>query len=247
MKRSANLLQKANMGFTLVELLAATSILVLLVMLLAQLFMQTSTMWDRGTSRTDMNTMARAALNLMQRELEVAIISDDIAMRVNDDRIFFVSLVGNLSDPSTYERGTVELGYYVDLTRDLNGNAIPDRFSLYRAANTQNLNFLRDSDWWNVTWASPGAWSPGDELIVKNVHSVEFTYWYFDPANVLVDRATIDTSVEDIPPPALIEITLTLVNEDTALRWEALTPEQRAAGMYVFNSQVRIRTSSQAF
>lgn len=254
-------------GFTLIELLAATSILILLVMMLAQVFMQTSTMWDRGTSRTDMNTVARAALNLMQRELALAVVDDDIAMLVEDDIIFFVSLIGDPADPLHSRRSIVEIAYYVDVMRDLEGEAIPDRLALYRAASSNNPDFPAGA-WWHPTvttnyWYEPppGAppppplsWRPDHQMIVGNVHSAEFKYWHLDGAYSPDGMNQVNTSVDNVPPPALIEIALTLIDADTADRWDAyemLPPEERdalqAAGLYTFNTQVRVRNADTRF
>jgi prepilin-type N-terminal cleavage/methylation domain-containing protein len=60
-------------GFTLIELLAAMTILLIIVMIVAQLFQQARVMWDTGMRRSEMNMEGRAVADFMAQELSMAV------------------------------------------------------------------------------------------------------------------------------------------------------------------------------
>lgn len=60
-------------GFTLLELLVAMAILGILVLIMGQIFHQSSIAWDSGLRKAKGNMSARAALGFMSRELSGAI------------------------------------------------------------------------------------------------------------------------------------------------------------------------------
>ena len=60
-------------GFTLLELLVAMAILGILVLIMGQIFHQSSVAWDSGLRKAKGNMSARAALGFMSRELSGAI------------------------------------------------------------------------------------------------------------------------------------------------------------------------------
>lgn len=60
-------------AFTLIEVLVSMTILVVIVLLVTNLFDQASKNWRVGIDNVEMNNAARAALDLMTRELESAV------------------------------------------------------------------------------------------------------------------------------------------------------------------------------
>jgi type II secretory pathway pseudopilin PulG len=63
-------------GFTLVEILIATAIVVFMVVMLGQILSSIQGIWRRSESRTDPFRDARAAIDLMSRELALALTND---------------------------------------------------------------------------------------------------------------------------------------------------------------------------
>ena len=63
-------------GFTLVELLLSTAIIAFVVVMLGQVLSTTQGIWRRSESRTDPFRDARAAIDLMSRELALAVTHD---------------------------------------------------------------------------------------------------------------------------------------------------------------------------
>lgn len=59
----------SNTGFTVIELLVATVILMLLSVVLASIFNHATSIWSRSESRLELREAARAILNLMRNDL----------------------------------------------------------------------------------------------------------------------------------------------------------------------------------
>lgn len=68
--------QNSAAGFTLIEILIATAIVVFLVAVLSQILVSTQGIWRNSEARTDPFRDARAAIELMSRELALAVPHD---------------------------------------------------------------------------------------------------------------------------------------------------------------------------
>jgi len=60
-------------AFSLIELLVAMAVTIVIVFMVTSMFRNASEAWDIGTQRAQMNTSARAALDLIARELSCAV------------------------------------------------------------------------------------------------------------------------------------------------------------------------------
>jgi len=67
------LLSKSPGGFTLLEVLVAMSILMMIVMMMATLFSQSTTAWDRGIDSARLSLKGRAIMRMMQHDLSQAV------------------------------------------------------------------------------------------------------------------------------------------------------------------------------
>lgn len=65
-------------GFTLVEILVATAILVIIVLIISTVFHQSSLAWDAGTRKAEGGMTARAVLGFMAREMSAAVADTNI-------------------------------------------------------------------------------------------------------------------------------------------------------------------------
>jgi prepilin-type N-terminal cleavage/methylation domain-containing protein len=68
-------LDAKNGGFTLVELLAAMTILVIITLIVSKMFQQASVSWDTGTRKAETNMKGRAVVDFIARELSEAILT----------------------------------------------------------------------------------------------------------------------------------------------------------------------------
>jgi prepilin-type N-terminal cleavage/methylation domain-containing protein len=93
-------------GFSLIEIMVATAILVVLVLLMSGIFHQSSVSWDAGTRKAQGNMVARAVLGFMARELSGAVAHDEIPLDANfisegnSGHITFVTMGGE-SEPGS--------------------------------------------------------------------------------------------------------------------------------------------------
>lgn len=62
-------------GFTLIELLVAMAILMVIVLMLANLFQQSTRAWDIGMRQAEVGLEARAAINMIEQDLNQAVAS----------------------------------------------------------------------------------------------------------------------------------------------------------------------------
>ena len=60
-------------GFTLIELLVAMAILMIIVLMLANLFQQSTRAWSTGLHETTLGVEARSVINMIQRDLSMAL------------------------------------------------------------------------------------------------------------------------------------------------------------------------------
>jgi len=64
-------------GFTLLEVLVAMAILMIIVLMMATLFHQSSMAWNNGLRQAQMSIQARAAMSMMRRDLSQAVASQE--------------------------------------------------------------------------------------------------------------------------------------------------------------------------
>ncbi len=118
-------------GFSLVEVLAALTVLSVMVMLLGRLFNDSSAAWTTGTRRADLDSAARATLDFLSHEIGQAIVDDRIpiplvvesdkttvgALGLKSDVIRLVSLSNKAERRSdTTYRDSQALVYFVHTT-----------------------------------------------------------------------------------------------------------------------------------
>ena len=113
MKRS-----KTDRGFTLIEVLVATFILVVMVMILSKIYHQANVAWSAGFRRADGNMTGRSAVGFMARELMNAVGEAEYLNNYNiagGSSISFISLTGENASSErvarriTYEKSGKEL------------------------------------------------------------------------------------------------------------------------------------------
>lgn len=116
-------------AFTLIEVLVSTAILMVIVLVVTNLFDQASRNWNTGVDNAELNNEARAAIDLMTRELEAAVAgpidSDQLSGATNflfitldengdqlADEIQFISMM-QTPDGSESHRGFRNVRYFL--------------------------------------------------------------------------------------------------------------------------------------
>lgn len=82
MNISTTSLRRLRHGFSLIEVLAAMTILAIIVLMVARIFADSSMTWKVGSRRVDQDVNARASLELIGRQLTMAMVDEVITMRV---------------------------------------------------------------------------------------------------------------------------------------------------------------------
>jgi len=104
-------------GFSLIEIMVATVILIVIVLITSAIFHQSNVAWDGGMRKAEGGMMARAVLGLIARELSQAVGDLDILNTgeiLSENWIRFVTLTG---DNKTGERVARQIQYDLDNER----------------------------------------------------------------------------------------------------------------------------------
>ena len=146
-------------GFSLIEILAAMTILLVIMLIIATIFHQASIAWDSGMRRSEGNMMARASIAFMARELFEAVTFKDVMsgetsnIQDKSDDITFFAL---LNEGTTGYRVLRKIRYYQDAdmikrsTWDVSPGMSPSQYGSYTAntnvtmiTNVDNIVFIR--------------------------------------------------------------------------------------------------------
>lgn len=127
-------------GFTLVEMLAAMTILVVLILFLGRVVTDSTTIWSTGMRRSEVNNAGRAVIDFMLYDLGAAIADSVLRFQVNSDtddafgfgsdEIRFVALDEPPGRPN--RRSAREVVYYITNMRDAENEPIDYRYRLMR-------------------------------------------------------------------------------------------------------------------
>lgn len=140
------------MGFSLLEILVATAVFCMLALLLNQIVTPTMSVVSKGRQYFELNSRARAALDLMARDLSQGVYREDLpAFRDTSDQpalAFFTRRAGQVNPGDTPDDYR-QLSFV--LYRALEQNAGDTHFSLWRGAI-------------NVRWDLDGTYPPVNGL-----------------------------------------------------------------------------------
>jgi type II secretory pathway component PulJ len=223
-------------AFTMIELLAAITILMIIVSIMGVIFSESDRAWSQGTAMVERNTEGRAALNLLGHDLQYALADDVLTFAMRDDRddletfghlnseICFVSLSQRPEESGTDNaRATQQIFYYVtERTADDKVGGTPlGRYQLMRTAINTDMTDGR-SAYGNTLWYDQGANNGGQgtfnstSIIAENVVALRF----FAPN----DQGDLDTEYlsEDERYknrlPQYVDVFLEVMGEKDAIR-----------------------------
>ena len=221
-------------AFTLIELLAAVSILVVIVTIVGMIFAESDKAWTTGTQRVQKNMSGRAAINLITHDLQYVLVDDLITMNVGFDRnsptsdsydfvnseLTFASLNNDPTESSDPERAVREYFYYVRPTTDY-------RYQLMRGYCSDSILSASDDHCYkNIEWCLDDDDFDGisrslisAQVVCENVSA--FAVYVPDPSisvfedgiNLMREYYSVDYS--NMPPP-FVDICLELLNDRPA-------------------------------
>ncbi len=151
-------------GFTLIEVIIATTILAFLMGVFYHVFWKSSSAWEKGNVRTRMYQSIRISLDVMSREIRCALISSgDPHLIFEGDKttLNYISVSNKVSKKGEFD--LCEIGYSLSSHRELlrRIKACLDPFfgqggaAAVLADNVLDLSFLYyDGDTWQERWDS---------------------------------------------------------------------------------------------
>ena len=173
-------------GFTLIELMAAMVILIVVVMLMTVIFNDANRIWSLGTGRAVNCISGRAALNLIEHDLEHAVADEVLSFAAKPDKygitmyglpcdeICFVSLQNDSGDGNRTAR---EIFYYVSTNSAAKPANLMRGYYSSEISDAVGLGYLNHC-YWKMNWydgARPGNARP----IIEHVTALSF----FVPTN----------------------------------------------------------------
>jgi len=226
-------------AFTLIELLAAITILMLIVSIMGIIFAESDRAWNIGTGRVESNTEGRAALDMIAQDLQYAIADDILSFVVRTDRtaiasygftdseMCFVSLQKTLSknDPGVTDnlRSTQETYYWIREVTGTNGDFV-GRYQLMRAQvstypNDSNYtnHAYHNRNWFNLPANMGGRNAGAGGPLADNVAALGF-YAGYD--GVVTNRYYSTEHYNELPE--FVDVFLEVLPEQQALHLEDL-------------------------
>jgi len=217
-------------GFTILELLTAMTILLIVAMMMGRIFTHSNTAWQIGTGEAEMNTMGRAASDLIARDVSQAVTGTNLALVVQPDRtgmqtyglpvdeLCLVSLSGT---PRADERDVREIYYYVRPMTDGAGKELESRYELARGYYSRELldpyeclsHCYHNSNWW-ATLPRPA----DSEVLAENISGLRFEAFSHPETN----EAAYNSVAHNGALPYWVDVYLEVLSEDDAIRAAAL-------------------------
>lgn len=237
-------------GFTLIELLTSMTLLVIIVMMMAQVFNDATATWTSSTRRINAAAEARAVVGMLSRELSMAIADDIVTFRISgngspphfglysydfpNSEVCFLALVRQ-SD-SSYRRAAYQYVYFVALMKDESGSDIPHRYRLVRTRRTRTVfddrtnrerSGYEHDQWWTF---HPGVDSVTEttliETVVENIAAFEVDVYSAHVGDYVAPNAFVSDE-HDSRLPVWADIYLEILDETDAERVAALWPVDR--------------------
>lgn len=236
-------------GFSLLELVAAMTILVAVISMLGRIVTDTQRAWRQGTDQAELALNARAAFAILDADISVAVADTNLVFALTQDDTG-VPLHGT-------NAATSLLFYRLAPTAADAGNrsiqsvhvfATPEAEGAYRSIFRERRYVPADEpyppDW--ETWADTNIAS---QVILENIVELRIRATY--PTEVEAPEAMIGAALETADSyfsddhgfrlPALVDLEVALLPRRTAERLRTGTPEERLRQATWFSHRIHLR------
>lgn len=219
--------RRSSAGFSLLEVLVATTILIVIVLMVTNMFRNASEAWDIGGQSAEMNTAGRAAIAYMARELACAVAGSmpDSAGATKTIKEFVLA-------------GGNEISATVMLTSTQKLCGVRFRFdSTDHTIKTDHYTTDTDNNFrpYEAGWGSVGQ---AQSMLIPNVWNFAVGA-YSDESDLIAGNSspTYDSSANGNMLPACVDLTIEMLSErDMARALSPGLPDQ--AGFVMTNSRV---------
>ena len=207
-------------AFTLLEMLVSMVILALLVITMTTLVDSTARLWRSSEGRTDACREARAALIVLARDLRNAVAGTNL-MRFNlqagaanttyGSNVFFLASLPPSAQGTNSKSDVCEVGYFLALDRT--PASTNQTLNLYRYFRDSNQTFSNLAA--GTLFANIATGEAGEELLARNVVGMTIK-----PVSANSGDWTDFAPSSNAPLPAVIEVTVTAIGQETAKKLE---------------------------
>ncbi|MGA7393013.1 MAG: prepilin-type N-terminal cleavage/methylation domain-containing protein [Terrimicrobiaceae bacterium] len=209
-------------AFTLLEMLVSMAILALLVITMTTLVDSTARLWRSSEGRTDACREARAALIVLARDLRNAVAGTNLnLMRFNlqagaantnyGSNVFFLASLPPSAQGANSKSDVCEVGYFLALDRT--PASTNQTLNLYRYFRDSNQTFSNLAA--GTLFANIATGEAGEELLARNVVGMTIK-----PVSANSGDWTDFAPSSNAPLPAVIEVTVTAIGQETAKKLE---------------------------
>ena len=210
-------------GFTLIEMLVSLVVLALLVFAMTALVESATRLWRDNEGRTDACREGRAALAIMARDLRNAVASSNVtSIRFNlqsgaagtnyGSNVFFLASLPSAAQETNSKSDVCEVGYFLALDRTpASTNRTLNLYRYFRSSGQTFANLAAGTLFVNITTGAEG-----EELLARNIVDMRI-----NPISALTGEWTDFAPSSDEPLPAIVEITLSAIGQDTANKLES--------------------------
>ncbi len=200
-------MKRNRQAFTLIEVLAAMAVLAILVLALMRIFGEASRAFQRSTTTVMRNAAARAAMDMLARDLEGMVIDERMACYYEQntaaidtfqcDRVSFITTAGEPDDQRSY----LAVEYFVTNNWDRSKGAFDTGYEMWvlkrrtcelKALREQGVDpfSVEDKEWWKQRVGVEAAGQYGGEVIAENV--VRFDLYICDESGHLIQESCPD-------------------------------------------------------
>jgi prepilin-type N-terminal cleavage/methylation domain-containing protein len=209
-------------AFTLLEMLVSMVILALLVITMTTLVDSTARLWRSSEGRTDACREARAALIVLARDLRNAVAGTNLdLMRFNlqagaantnyGSNVFFLASLPASAQDTNSKSDVCEVGYFLALDRtSASTNQTLNLYRYFRDSNHTFSNLAAGNLFANIATGEVG-----EELLARNVIGMTIK-----PVSASSGDWTDFAPSSNAPLPAVIEVTITAIGQETAKKLE---------------------------
>jgi len=235
-------------AFTLIELLVAMAVLALLIVFMMGIVDNGTKLWRANENRVDAYREARAALQIMGRDLRYATLAGNTnnfrldlqsgAAGTNyGNNVFFISALPYNAQDDASKSDLCEVGYFLAYDRTpASSNRSINLYRYFRNSNQTYSNMVNSSCFTNIVTGQTG-----EEILARNVLSMKITPV---STNSSAQWGTTYTPTTNSYMPQLVEISIVAINQDQAKKlltmsdWTQTNTTTMKQSIQTFTTQV---------
>jgi len=192
-------------AFTLVEMLVAIAVLALVTVLIANMMGSVSSAWNRSREKMDNFGKGRALLNLLQQELQNAVLREDLPVFPGGDFAFYTRRMSQDNDTMTDDARPLSFVQYVKVD-DSTGKPVLrriDRPYFYEKNNSP------DAPAWGGESVNiaPSASGNLNRQLCEGIYAFRFAFLAADGSAA----ATFDKTAAN--PPTAVQVSMVVLSE----------------------------------